>query len=149
MAVHDQSAVARRRRIDVTTRRARRALLHMRREGGFHHRWTLGDRGSFEIDGDLLEVDPAPRGDSAVTHVDGRMWNPAGTTMARIHLEIRSAPDHGTEIAIAPASALPEWFRRADHRHWQRLAAAACDEVCEEILFYARRDDQESLAHSP
>lgn len=129
-----------RRRLSLSPRCASRALLRMRTTGDFHRRWTLGGRGSFEIDGDVVEITPRAGARSRAIHLPGRLWDPAGTTMTGIDVEVHTAADDEVDVALSPVQRLPAWFRDDELAHWSELAHSALDELCEEMLWHASRD---------
>lgn len=131
-----------RRNIKVAPRVASRAVLQMRRASGFHRRWSLGDRGSFEIEGDVVEVTRERQTHQGAIHIPGRLWDPAGTTMTKIDVEVTAESEEGVEVSVSPAQRLPEWFHDHELEHWRDLARAALEELCEEILWHASRDTQ-------
>ena len=136
------------RRLDVSPRAASRALLQMRVTGDFHRRWSLGSRGSFEIDGDVVELETHAHRTHAI-HLPGRVWSPNGSHMARVDAEVHSVmgeTDDAVEVTVSPAQRLPEWFRANEHVAWLAIAQAALDELCEEVLWRASRDEPAATA---
>lgn len=132
-----------RRRLPLTPRAGSRALLRMRREGDFQHRWSLGDLGSFELDADIVEITAGTRTREGAIHLPGRLWDPAGTTMTGVDIEVHPAGASSVDVELMPSQRLPEWFREHDLEHWRELAHAALDEVCEELLWHASADARE------
>jgi hypothetical protein len=127
------------RRLGLAPRLASRALLRLRRDTpGARRRWTLGRFGSFEMQADLVGISASP---APEVHIPGRLWDPAGTTMTGVDVEITPVGTTGVDVAIVPAQRLPEWFREGDLEHWDALVHAALDELCEELLWYASRED--------
>jgi hypothetical protein len=135
------------RRLPMTSRAAAQAVLRLHHdEPGGRVRWRLGDRGSFELDTGFERGSSAraPAGSRRHRlHTAGRLWDPAGMTMTGVDVEI--APSDGdVELTLVPAQKLPSWFRDHDLAHWRELAAAAIDELGEELLWHARRTDHAS-----
>jgi hypothetical protein len=130
-----------RRRLSIPPRAASRAVMQLRRDApGARRRWSLGERGSFEMQADAVAVGPVRAANNHL-HIAGRLWDPAGTTMTGVDVEVCPVADEAVEVAISPAQRLPEWFRDHDLEHWHDLARAALDELCEELLWYASRPD--------
>jgi hypothetical protein len=132
-----------RRKLALTPRAGSRALLRMRREGGFQQRWTLGRAGSFELDADVVEIHAADRTHEGTIHLPGRLWDPDGTTMVGIDVEVHASGRDAIDVAVAPSQVLPDWFRADDLARWTELAHATLDEICEELLWHARADARE------
>lgn len=136
------------RSLALTPRAASRAVLRLRAEGSFHCRLSLGDRGSFELGGDIVEVERRARGRRIGIHLAGRIWDRSGTKMTGVDIELHAAPGGGVVIGVSPSQRLPEWFREHDLEHWTELARAALDEVCEELLWHAGHDDAGNDSHA-
>jgi hypothetical protein len=145
---HLRAAFRCKRSLALRPRAASRAVLRLRAEGSLHRRLSLGERGSFELGGDVVEVERGARGRRVGIHLAGRIWDPSGTRMTGVDIEVHAAPGGSVEIGISPSQRLPEWFRERDLEHWTELARAALDEVCEELLWHAGHDDEDTDGHA-
>lgn len=133
------------RNLALEPRAATRALLALRRDSGFHRRWTLGAHGSFELQGDIVDIESSRHQRHGV-HLAGRLWDPAGTTMTGVDIELHPIEADVVEISMHPAQSLPSWFRNDDLEHWSDLAHVALDELCEELLWHASQDPERGHA---
>jgi hypothetical protein len=116
-------------------------VLQLRRDyPEARRRWTLGEHGSFEMRAEIVEIAARFHGGHTELHMSGRLWDPAGTTMTGVDVEMRPVNRTAVDVVLQPSQRLPEWFREHDLEHWRELAHAALDELCEELLFYASRD---------
>ena len=119
----------------------RDVLIRLRRDvpGGVA-RWTLGERGAAEIDVDFFPIltatgDPSPAWSSAA-----RLWDPDGVAMFPTVVEIRAGASDTCELTLRPtAPPAPWWTARTPVL--LDLAHAALDELGEELLWHATRDD--------
>ena len=75
-------------------------LLRLRRDAGAASlHWTLGDRGSAEVDVHFVATTDA-------WTTSARIWDASGLAVASVTLEIESAGDDDVTLALAPTSAL-------------------------------------------
>jgi hypothetical protein len=94
-------------------------------------RWTLGDRGSVEIDANFTTDGPLWR-------TLGRVWNPSGLALAGVTLTLGAAAPDIVELIVAPYATLPAWWQdRPDEL--VALVNAVVDELAEELLWHAAR----------
>jgi hypothetical protein len=102
-------------------------------------RWTLGGRGSAEVD---VEFSPivAESGSGPAWTTTVRLWDPAGVAMLAAALEIRSESVDACGLTLRPVADLaPWWLDRLPAL--LELAHSAVDEIGEELLWHATRDD--------
>jgi hypothetical protein len=103
------------------------ALVGLRREAlGTRLRWSLGARGSLEVD---ARARPARAASRVVC--TGTLRDPHGETVALVHLHAWPH-DRATDITLAGDT-------RAS-RESSALARAALDELCEDLLWHAARE---------
>jgi hypothetical protein len=115
-------------------------LLRLRRDAASAAlRWTLGDRGSAEVDAHFAPVVPATEVDAPAWSTSARLWDTRGLVVASAVIEVAAtAPDIAT-LCVRPGGALPVWWET-------RLAAfldlvhALADELGEELLWHATGD---------
>ncbi len=119
----------------------RDVLIRLRRDvpGGVA-RWTLGGRGAAEIDVDFFPIltpagEPSPAWSSSA-----RLWDPEGIALLPAVVEIRAAAVDTCELILQPATPLAPWWT-ARIPALLELAHAALDELGEELLWHATRDD--------
>jgi hypothetical protein len=106
-------------------------LLYLRRDAaGPVLRWTLGDRGTAEIDACF---DTCRRGWKATA----RLWSPNGLAVAAA--VVYAAPASSDEVVLTLEPTLPPrgWGDRAEP--FTTLAESALDELAEELLWHASR----------
>ena len=116
-------------------------LIRLRRDvPGAVARWTLGDRGAAEVDVKFFpivsESDPATPAWSSTA----RLWDPSGIAMLGAAVEITTAAIDTCELTLRPATDLAPWWT-ARLPALTDLAHAALDELSEELLWHATRDD--------
>jgi hypothetical protein len=106
-------------------------LLRLRRDSAASMlRWTLGGRGSAEVDASF-----ASAGTSWTT--TARLWNETGLAVAAATLELTPGTDEvrlTLEPTLPPAAA---WGK--DGQDLADLARATLDELAEELLWHATR----------
>lgn len=109
------------------------ALVGLRREmTGLAQLWSLGERGSFELDARLSNSRTSSLVRSDLT---GRLWDPAENALVPVQI-IATSDDVATVIALLPVGEPGVWF--TDHvSEFRDLAHAAVDELCEALLFHA------------
>jgi len=111
-------------------------LLRLRRDcTASSLRWTLGDRGSAEVDVNFVSV-------GAAWSTSARLWNQSGRAVISATLQVipTAADEIRVTIEATPApssSASPPWGR--DGRLLADLARATLDELAEELLWHATR----------
>ncbi len=105
--------------------------LRLRRDtAGGVVRWTLGDRGSAEVDANFTS-------DGLSYATTGRVWNPTGLALAGVTIVLDGDPDR-VLLTLIPHATLPEWWlARPDEL--STLAGAVVDELAEELLWHAAR----------
>ncbi len=116
-------------------------LIRLRRDvPGAVGRWTLGDRGAAEVDVEFFpivsETDPATPGWTT----SARLWDPEGIAMLVAVVEITAATVDTCELTLRPATDLAPWWT-ARLPALLDLAHATLDELSEELLWHATRDD--------
>lgn len=115
-------------------------LTRLRRDvpGGVA-RWTLGDRGSAEIDVAFFPIVAESGAVDPVWSSTARLWDPDGLAMLATVVEIRSVSVDTCVLTLRPATDLAPWWE-ARRPALVRLAHGALDEVAEELLWHASRD---------
>jgi hypothetical protein len=104
-------------------------LLRLRRDTeGSVVRWTLGDRGTAEVD--TVFITHGPTWTTA-----GRVWSPSGLALAPVTLEITVTAD-AVQLVLRPSAALPPCWRDRTGE-LVTLARAVVDELGEELLWHA------------
>ena len=116
-------------------------LIRLRRDAaGAVSRWTLGDRGTAEVDVEFFpivsEAGPTTPGWSTTA----RLWDADGIAMLGAIVEITAATVDTCELTLRPAAELAPWWT-ARVPALADLAHAALDELSEELLWHATRDD--------
>ena len=119
----------------------RDVLIGLRRDvpGGVA-RWTLGGRGAAEVDVDFFPI-LTPSGDaSPAWSSSARLWDPDGVALLPAVVEIRAVAVDASELTLQPVTPLAPWWT-ARIPALLDLAHAALDELGEELLWHATRDD--------
>ncbi len=107
-------------------------LLRVRRDAaGAVMYWNLGGRGSAEIDASFTS-------DGAHWCGTGRIWDPAGLSLAGVALRLESSADDAVELILQPAQTLPRWWQTRPAA-FADLVRAVVDELAEELLWHAAR----------
>jgi hypothetical protein len=116
-------------------------LIRLRRDvpGGVA-RWTLGGRGSAEVDVEFFPIVSEAGAAGPVWSSTARLWGPDGVAMLAAVAEIRTEAVDTCELVLRPATDLAPWWT-ARMPVLLDLAHAALDELSEELLFHATRDD--------
>jgi hypothetical protein len=116
-------------------------LIRLRRDvpGGVA-RWTLGGRGSAEVDVEFFPIVSEVGAAGPVWSSTARLWGPDGVAMLAAVAEIRTQAVDTCELVLRPATDLAPWWT-ARIPVLLDLARAALDELSEELLFHATRDD--------
>jgi hypothetical protein len=116
-------------------------LIRLRRDvpGGVA-RWTLGGRGSAEVDVEFFPTVSEAGAAGPVWSSTARLWGPDGVAMLAAVAEIRTQAVDTCELVLRPATDLAPWWV-ARLPALLDLAQAAVDELGEELLFHATRDD--------
>ena len=114
-------------------------LLRLRRDTpGSTAAWTLGGRGSAELDIDFFPVFSVAANPAWTT--TARLWDPSAVAMVHAVVELNAVSADTCELTFRPDRPLtPWWSARQDEL--SELARAALDEVAEELLWYATRND--------
>jgi hypothetical protein len=115
-------------------------LQRLRRDvAADHTRWTLGTRGSVELDVHFLPVITPDR--SGPTWISSaRLWDPQGLAVAPMTVEIVIRTPETADLVLRPSSDLHPWWE-ARKPALVELATAAADELAEELLWHATRQD--------
>ena len=119
---------------------ARACLLRLRRDAVDRCiSWTLGDRGSADLDVHFHHT-PGDAGPPAgLWATTCRLWERGRLAVATVIVELRAdAP--GCELVVRASDPIPPVWRR-DPRGLRDLARAAVDELAEELLWHASRPD--------
>jgi len=112
-------------------------LLRLRRDTpGPTTAWTLGGRGSAELDVDFFE---APAATTPTWTTTARLWDPGAIAVARTVVEVAATASDSCSVSIRADQPLSPWW--TDRRPaLTDLANAALDELSEELLWQATRD---------
>jgi hypothetical protein len=116
-------------------------LIRLRRDvPGAVARWSLGNRGAAEVDVEFFpifsETDPVTPGWST----SARLWDNDGIAMLVAVIEIAAATVDTCKLTLRPATDLAPWWT-SRLPALQELALATLDELSEELLWHATRDD--------
>jgi len=115
-------------------------LLGLRRDTpGSATGWSLGRRGSAEVDVDFFRTG-APNPTWTTT---ARLWDPQALAVVRAVVDLAAIEPDACELAIRPNLPLSPWWS-ARMPALLDLARAALDELAEELLWHATREDQPS-----
>jgi len=117
-------------------------LVRLRRDTpGSTMGWTLGDRGSAELDVDFFPVFfgfvSTTAGPAWTTTV--RLWDPAAVAVALAVVELLAVSTDTCELAIRADLPLSPWWA-AHRRALVDLATATLEELAQELLWQATRD---------
>ena len=99
--------------------------------------WSLGRRGSVEIDVEFVHTEP-PRWTSTA-----RLWDPEAVAVVRAVVDLTVVEPDACELSIRPSLPLSPWWS-ARMPALLDLARAALDELAEELLWHATREDSPS-----
>jgi hypothetical protein len=106
-------------------------LLRLRRDSvASALRWTLGDRGTAEV-----EVSFTSAGSQWTTRA--RLWNRAGLAVTAATLRVEAVGVDEVRLTVEPM--LPTWTEWGDESELVDLTQAALDELAEELLWHATR----------
>ena len=111
-------------------------LLALRRDTpGSATGWSLGQRGSAEVDVDFVRTGaPDPTWTASA-----RLWDPAAIAVVRAVVVLTVVGPDGCELSIRPELPLARWWS-ARMPALLGLAQAALDELGEELLWHATRE---------
>ncbi|MDZ4827336.1 MAG: hypothetical protein SGJ13_12870 [Actinomycetota bacterium] len=133
----DAAGVTRALPIDATL--VNNVLLHLRRDvAATHTCWTLGDRGSIELDVHFMPVMVSSQAGPTWTS-SARLYDPAhvAVTLATVEIVVRSA--ESADLVLRPRGDLDPWWSARKPALFA-LASAAIDELAEEMLWHATRE---------
>jgi hypothetical protein len=117
-------------------------LVRLRRDTrGTTMRWTLGERGSAELDVDFFPVFFGFVSNSAgpAWTTTARLWDPEAVAVASAVVELTTVSTDTCELAIRPDLPLTPWWE-AHAPALLALAQASLEELAEELLWQATRD---------
>ena len=117
-------------------------LVQLRRDAlGCAIAWTLGDRGSADLDAEffpaLSAVDDVPAARPAWT-TTARLWDRDGLAVVHAVVEVTAASSDGCCVMIRPELPLTPWWA-ARIPMLMDLTQATVDELAEELLWHATR----------
>jgi hypothetical protein len=111
-------------------------LLALRRDTpGSAAGWTLGRRGSAEVDVDFFRTG-APEPTWTAT---ARLWDAEAVAVVRAVVDLTANDPDGCELSLRPNLPLSPWWATRMPALLD-LARAALDELAEELLWHATRD---------
>jgi hypothetical protein len=106
-------------------------LLYLRRDAAAPVlRWTLGKRGTAEIDACFETCDTGWK-------AGARLWSPNGLAVAAAVVHAASAQSDEVALTLEPTLPPRGWGDRAEP--FTALAECALDELAEELLWHASR----------
>lgn len=120
-----------------------KVLNRLRRDvPGGAARWTLGGRGAAEIDVDFFPIisDPGADAPKPAWSSTARLWGPDGVALLAAVVEIRTETIDTCGLTLRAAPDLAPWWS-ARIPALLDLAHAALDELGEELLWHASRDN--------
>jgi hypothetical protein len=116
-------------------------LVRLRRDtAGSAARWTLGDRGVAELDVDFFPMLSASRASSPAWSSTARLWDTDGVALVHVVIELYAIAADSCELIVRPQLPLTPWWT-ARLPDLIDLAGATLDELAEDLLFHATRDD--------
>ena len=119
----------------------RDVLIRLRRDvAGGVARWTLGGRGSAEIDVEFFPILSTTGDESPAWSSTARLWDPDGIAMLPAVVEIRADAVDTCEVTLHPVTPVAPWWKSRLPALLD-LAHATLDELGEELLWHATRDD--------
>ena len=103
--------------------------------------WTLGDRGSAELDVAFFPVffGFTTNGAGPAWTTNARLWDPSAVAVAAAVVELNAVSNDTCELTIRPDLPLIPWWG-ARTPELLEIARAALDELAEELLWQATRD---------
>jgi len=111
-------------------------LFALRRETpGSVTGWSLGRRGSVEVDVDFFRTGTP---DASWT-TTARLWDPQAVAVVRAVVDLTAVEPDSCELSIRPELPLSPWWS-ARMPALMDLARAALDELAEELLWHATRE---------
>ena len=120
-------------------------LGHLRRDTrGSSTAWTLGSRGSAQVDVDFYPVistlniasENDPQVESPAWTTGARLWDPEAVAMVKAVIAVTVVTPDTCEITIHPDMPLTPWWE-ARTPALLELAQATIDELAEELLWHA------------
>jgi hypothetical protein len=117
-------------------------LVRLRRDAsGSMLRWTLGERGSAELDVAFFPVffGFTSSGAGPAWTTNARLWDPSAVAVAAAVVELNAVSHDTCELTIRPDLPLTPWWE-ARVPVLLEVATAALDELAEELLWQATRD---------
>jgi hypothetical protein len=115
---------------------ANNMLLALRRDTpGSATGWSLGGRGSAEIDVDFFRTG-APEPTWTAT---ARLWDPGAAAVVRAVVDLTATATDSCELSIRPNLPLSPWWSSRMPALLD-LARAALDELAEELMWHATRE---------
>jgi hypothetical protein len=106
-------------------------LLYLRRDAAAPVlRWTLGDRGTAEIDACFDSFDTGWK-------ATARLWSPSGLAVAAAVVYAEAARSDEIALTLEPTLPPAGWGDEAEP--FTALAECALDELAEELLWHASR----------
>jgi hypothetical protein len=117
-------------------------LVRLRRDtNGSTMGWTLGDRGSAELDVDFFPVffGFGSNGAGPAWTTTARLWDPQAVAVALAVVELNAVSTDTCDLVIRPDVPLSPWWA-AHTSALLELARTALDELAEELLWQATRE---------
>jgi hypothetical protein len=122
-------------------------LVQLRRDAlGYPIAWTLGNRGSADLDVEFFPVLSAANGALAegagpypAWTTTARLWDRDGLAVLHSVVEVTAVSGDACKLTIRPAMPLTPWWS-ARMPALLDLAQAALDELAEELLWHATRE---------
>lgn len=116
-------------------------LTRLRRDAtGRHQRWTLGGHGTVELDVDFRPLPSTPERGGPSWEGSVRLWDADHLAVAQCTIVVSAQTAATCALELLADDQLTPWWqeRRPTLVH---LAQAAVDEIAEELLWHATRED--------
>lgn len=115
-------------------------LLRLRRDAiDRRTSWTLGDRGSADLDVHFHHTADDAGPQAGLWSTTCRLWERDRLAVTTVIVELRSSAG-GCELVVRASDPIPPVWRR-DPQDLRDLARAVVDELVEELLWHASRPD--------
>jgi hypothetical protein len=119
----------------------RDVLIRLRRDvPGAVARWTLGGRGAAEVDVEFMPVLSETGAPTPAWSSTARLWDPEGVAVLQMVIEVGTATVDTCQVILRPSAPLAPWWESRLPALLD-LADATLDELAEELLWHATRDD--------
>jgi hypothetical protein len=119
-------------------------LVQLRRDAlGCPMAWTLGNRGSADLDAEFFPVLSAVTDDPTAARpawtTTARLWDRDGLAVVHAVVEVTAVSGDACEVVVRPELPLTPWWSSRIPMLTE-LAQATLDELAEELLWHATRE---------